>query len=155
MTEEGPVISDEQHRQLGADLFNHTWTLIDKQDHSADEADEMIHTAHASAYHWRQVGQPVHFARSDWQLSRVYALLNRPEAALYHARHSLAICQAAGIGDFDLAFAYEALARASAIGGRPAEAQAYLAQARDAGQQIKEEDDRQYFFAELESIPSD
>ncbi len=154
MTEKMPAISNDQHRQLGVDLFNDTWTLIDKQERSADESDEMIHVAHASAYHWRQVGAPLNFARSDWLLSRVYALLNRPEAALYHGQHSLDICLAAGIGDFDLAFAYEALARAHAVAGQALEAEAYLVQAREAGRQIAEEDDRQYFFAELESIGS-
>jgi hypothetical protein len=148
------AISDEQHRQLGVDLFNHTWTLIDKQERTADEADEMIQAAHASAYHWRQVGQPLNFARSEWLLSRVYAQLERPEAALYHGQRSLDLCLAGGIGDFDLAFAHEALARAYAMAGLAAEAETYLAKAREAGQQIAEEDDRQYFFGELESIPT-
>lgn len=154
MTEEEPVITAEQQRQLGINLFNYTWTLIDKPDRTADEDDEMIHVAHASAYHWRQVGQPLNFARSDWLLSRVYALLNRPEAAIYHGQHSLAICLDEGIGDFDLAFAYEALARAYAIGGQLAESARYLEEARSAGRQIKEEDDRQYFVGELDSIPT-
>jgi hypothetical protein len=154
MTEDESVISPAQHRQLGIDLFNYTWTLIDKPDRTADDDDEMIHVAHASAYHWRQVGQPLNFARSDWLLSRVYALLNRPEAAIYHGRHSLAICLAEGIGDFDLAFAYEALARAYAIGGQMDESARYLEEAQAAARQIKEEDDRQYFVGELESIPT-
>jgi hypothetical protein len=153
VSEKKPVITAEQHRQLGIDLFNYTWTLIDKEDRSADGADEMIHTAHASAYHWRQVGQPLNFARSDWQLSRVYALLGRPEAAIYHAQHSLDTCLAHGIGDFDLAFAYEALARAYAIAGDAARAGDSLALAREAGSQIEEDDDRQYFLSELETIP--
>jgi len=154
MSEKVPPITPQQQRQLGVELFNYTWTLIDKADRSAEEDDEMIHVAHASAYHWRQVGEPVNFARSDWQLSRVYALLRRPEAALYHGRHSLDICLAQNIGDFDLAFAYEALARANAIAGQPDQARAYLTQAHEAGQQIEEDDDRQYFFAELGSIPT-
>ncbi len=153
MAETKPVITPEQHRQLGIDLFNYTWTLIDRPDRSTEEGDEMIHVAHASAYHWRQVGEPLNFARSDWLLSRVYALLDRPEAAIYHGHHSLAICQIEGIGDFDLAFAYEALARAHAIAGQSADARRFLNQAREAGQRISEDDDRQYFMSELESIP--
>lgn len=152
MTEKKSVVSDEQHRQMGIDLFNSTWTLIDRPNRTVDEADEMIRVAHASAYHWRQVGRPLNFARSDWLLSRVYALLDRPEAAAYHAQRCLDICQAANIGDFDLAFAYEALARASAIGGQNDTAGEYLALARVAGEQIEDDDDRQYFFAELGSI---
>jgi len=147
-----PAITREQQRQLGVDLFNLTWTLIEKPDRSPEESDAMIHVAHASAYHWRQVGTPLNHARSDWLLSRVYALLDRPEAALYHARHCLAICEAQGIGDFDLAFAYEALARAHVVSGQTADAQRYLNLATVAGQVIEEEDDRRYFIAELETI---
>jgi len=152
LSEKEVDITPELHRQLGVDLFNFTWTLIDKMDRSAEEDDEMIHVAHASAYHWRQVGTPLNFARSDWLLSRVYALLDRPEASIYHAHHSLTICQAEDIGDFDLAFAFEALARAYALGDRPTEARRYLQEALAAGELIEEEDDRQYFTAELQTI---
>jgi hypothetical protein len=146
------AITTELHRQLGVDLFNFTWTLIDKSDRTPEDSDQMIHAAHASAYHWRQVGEPINFERSDWQLSRVYALLDRPEAALYHAQRCLEVCQSEDIGDFDLAFAYEAMARAHAVGGKRVEAQEYLMMAREAGEKIKKKDDRDYFFAELETV---
>jgi hypothetical protein len=153
MSTEKITITPAIHRQLAVDLFNNTWTLLDKSDRSAGEADLMIHTAHASAYHWHQVGAPLNFARSDWQLSRVYAVLDFPESALYYAQHCLALCQAAGIGDFDLAFAFEALARAHAIDQNRDQSQHYLHLAREAGEQIEEEDDRQHFLAELATIP--
>ena len=153
MSSEKTGITPAMHRQLGVDLFNYTWTPLDNGDRSPSEADLMIHAAHASAYHWHQVGEPLNFARSDWQLSRVYAVLDRPEPALYHARHCLEICEAEGIGDFDLAFAYEALARAYAIDQDPVQFQHYLQLAQEAGELIKEKDDRQYFFANLDTIP--
>jgi tetratricopeptide (TPR) repeat protein len=65
---------------------------------------------------------PAHLARGEWLISRVYAVLQRPEPALYHARRVLDLCQDNGIGDFDLAFAYEALARAHATAGGAAQA---------------------------------
>ena len=83
----------------------------------------------------------------------MYAVLDRPEPALYYAHHCLAICQAEGIGDFDLAFAYEALARANAAGGNQDQAQHYLQLAQEAGELIKKKDDRQYFFDELATVP--
>lgn len=146
------AFTPELHRQLGVELFNFTWTLIDKPDRTTDESDLMIHAAHASAYHWRQVGEPLNFERSDWQLSRVYALLDRPEAALYHAQRCLEACQSEGIGDFDLAFAYEAMARALLIGGQHDDAMQYLEKAKEAGVEIEKKDDRDYFFNELEGV---
>jgi hypothetical protein len=153
MSSEKTAITLAVHRQLGVDLFNATWKLLDKTDRSADEDEAMIHTAHASAYHWLQVGEPLNFARSDWQLSRVYALVNRPEPALHHAHHCLEICRAEGIGDFDLAFAYEALARANAVEGNQDQTHHYRQLAQETGELIKKKDDRQYFFDELATIP--
>ena len=153
MSKDEATFTSAMHRQLGVDLFNSTWTLIDKADRSPDETEVMIHAAHASAYHWRQVGTPLNFSRSDWQISRVYALLNRPEAAMHHAQHCLEICDAEAIGDFDLAFAYEALARAYSVDGKQDEAKRYIEKARAAGEQIKEKDDRKYFFDELATVP--
>lgn len=140
------------HRQLGVDLFNYTWDLLDKKDRTQAEDDEMIHSAHASRYHWGIAGNALNLARGEWQVSRVYAVLGRGEPAFYHARRSLEICQQNDISDFDLAFAYEALARASAVGGNASAAQKYLAQAREAGDSIAEKDDKEYFLAALETI---
>jgi hypothetical protein len=113
----------------------------------------MVHAAHASRYHWGEVGQPVNRSRGEWQISRVYVLLNRPPSALYHARRCLEICRAHGIGDFDLAFAYEAMARAAAaMGDRPA-FEEHFGQAQVCGDQIAESEDRDQFFKDLESGP--
>ena len=89
----------------------------------------MIHAAHASRYHWGQVGTKANLARGEWQVSRVYTVLGRAEPALYHAHRCLAYVEAGeggdGIEDWDLPFAYEALARAEAVGGNTAEAARY------------------------------
>ena len=50
---------------------------------------------------------------------------------------------------FDLAFAYECMARAHALTGNVVEAQLYLKTAQQAGEEIPEKEDRDLFFAEL------
>lgn len=55
-------------------------------------------------------------------------------------------------GDFDIAFAYEGMARAHAVSGRRAECEKYLEQAKTAGEQIKGKEDKEYFFSELKTI---
>jgi hypothetical protein len=45
----------------------------------------MLHMAHASRFHWEQVGTPANLARGEWLCSRVYAVLRRPEPCLHHA----------------------------------------------------------------------
>ncbi len=145
-------ITPEIHRKLAASLFNRTWELIDLKERSSEETELMINAAHASLYHWLQVGEAVNFARGEWQVSRVYSLCKRAEPALHHAENCLRICQEHHIGDFDLAFAYEALARACSVLGAPEKTQQYLDLAKEAAQNIKEKEDRQYLLSELASI---
>ena len=54
------------------------------------------------------------------------------------------------IGDFDLAYAYEALARANAVAGT--DYQAYLQLAREAGENIVEADDKALFLSDLATL---
>jgi DNA-binding transcriptional MerR regulator len=145
--------TDLPHRDLAAALFNETWRLMEKEDRTPDEDALMIHRAHASLYHWLQVGRPENAARGEWQVSRVYTVLRRGEPALYHARRVLDICQRHGIGDWDLAFAYEALARAHAVAGDRVEAGRWLEQARLASADITEDDNRELLLGDLETIP--
>ena len=146
-------VDAQVQRRLAAELFNRVWSLLEKQDRDQADDDTMLHAAHASRFHWGEVGEPVNFARGEWQVSRVYAVLGRAEPALFHARRCLEICQAHQIGDFDLAFAYEALARASAVANLPDDAARYAELARQAGEQIAEQDDREIFFADLATVP--
>jgi hypothetical protein len=145
----------EFHRQMAAALFNHTWELIEKAGRSPEEDIEMIHMAHASRYHWGQV--PEHdaknLARGEWQVARVHTLLRQADTAMYHARRCLEITEAAGIGDFDIAFAHEAVARAAAAAGDAATCQQHLRLAQQLGKLIAEEDEREIFFNDLGGEP--
>ncbi len=143
----------EQHRQMAARLFNGTWELLSKKRRTKEETNTMIHMAHASRYHWGVVGGPKELAIGEWQISRVYAVARRPEPSLYHAERSLEICKAHGVGDFPLAYAYEALARAFAIAGKSRERAACLKLAKVAGERIREDDDRAHFFSDLRTVP--
>jgi tetratricopeptide (TPR) repeat protein len=146
-------VSDE--RLLAAQLFNETWRLMEQQNRTGEDDDRMIHAAHASRYHWGQVAEatPAHLARGEWQISRVYTVLRRAEPALHHARRVLEICQDNGIGDFDLAFAFEALARACAVAGDAVQARQHIDQALTAARDITDDEDRALLFADLETIP--
>lgn len=152
MTEAKKLDSAEWHRKSAVDCFNLVWTLMDKKERTKEEEYRMIHAAHASRFHWGEIGTPVEFERGEWQISRVYAVLNRPEPALYHARRCLEICEANSIGDFDIAFAHEAMARANAIAGKKVECEKYVGLAREAGNRIKEKGDKEYFFSELKTV---
>jgi len=139
-------------RRLAVDLYNHVWTLLEMVDRTSDQDDEMIHTAHASRYHWGEVGSIEHRARGEWQCSRVYSVLGRPEPATYHARRCLELCQANELGDWDLAAAWESVARASLVGGDHAALDHALAEGRAALQAIVDDEDRQHIETDLDEI---
>ena len=82
------------HRQLGVDLFKHVWTLPELPQRTLAQGDALVHAAHASRYHWGVAGQTKHRARGEWQISRVYAALGRPEPALHHAKRCLELLEA-------------------------------------------------------------
>ena len=147
-------LSEEEkiHKKLAIDLFNYTWTLIDKEKRTKEDDDEMIHSAHASRFHWGKVGKPLNLERGEWQISRVYAILNRSTAALYHAQRCLDICKANNIKGFDIAFAYEGMARAHSLLGNEDEKNSFITLAKDAAEQIEEEDDKKYFLGELATV---
>ena len=145
------------HRQLGVDLFNHVWTLIEKADRSAAETDEMIHAAHASRYHWSQAGTGVNLARGEWQCARVYSVLGRGEPALWHAGRCVELAQAATAAgeaeSWDVPAAYEAMARASAVAGDRAAALAWRERAREAVAGITEAEDREIIEGDIATLP--
>jgi hypothetical protein len=144
------------HRQIGVDLYNGTWTLLEKPDRTALETDEMIHRAHASRWHWGKVGTEVNVARGEWLCSRVYAVLGRGEPALWHARRCVAIDEAArDREDWDLPSAYEAMARALLVGGDPTGARGWAAKARAACAAIADADDREHIEEDLASLDLD
>ncbi len=149
------LILPEEHREMGVDLFNQVWTLLEAPDRTPTEDDEMVHAAHASRWHWSRAGQlggPQQAAVGEWQCSRVYSILGRAEPALHHARASLAICDTAGLGDWVRAAALEAMARAHRVAGDTAAHLDYLAQARAALADVAEADDREVIENDLAQL---
>lgn len=140
------------HRHFATSLFNEVWRLLDKSERTDAEDDRMVHAAHASRFHWGEVGTPTNLAIGEWQISRVYATLRRAEPATFHAKRGLDLCLEHGLGDFVLAYAYESLARADAVAGRKRDLKRHLALAFEAGQEIRESDDRKQFLADLETV---
>ena len=145
-----PTTDATVHRQLAVDLFNHVWTLMGKPDRTREQDTEMIHAAHASRHHWGEVGTPVNVARGEWQVSRVYTVVGLHEAALHHARRCLDVCEKDGLGDWDLAYAYEAMARAYGTAGAAPEAEAYKKLPSEVP--IAADDDREHLEADLTTL---
>jgi DNA-binding transcriptional MerR regulator len=152
-----PELDPTTRRQLAAGLYNYTWTLLERDDRTAEDVDRLIHAAHASRFHWDAIGLTANRARGEWLCSRVYAVLGRAEPAVWHARRCLEILEAGGDGieDWDRPAAYEALARAHAVAGDSKEADAWRARAREALASIGDAEDRELLEGDLATLPLD
>jgi hypothetical protein len=152
-----PPVDEQQHRELAVSLFNQVWEMLRMPNRTPFQDDQMTHAAHASRWQWGQVREgagPQQLAVGEWQCSRVYAVLGRAEPAMHHARSSLAICEESGIGDWVLAAAYEALARASGVAGDREGFSIWLERARNATAAIADPQDRGVIEQDLAALGS-
>jgi len=148
MSEEKTYSLEEAHQHFARALNGQVWGLLEKPERSQAEAEQMIHAAHASCYHWLQVGTGLHHQRGEWLIARVYAELGLADPALRHATRCLELTGefAELMQDFDRAFAYEAVARAHALAGNQAQAREYIQLAEESGQAIGNEQDKAIFL---------
>lgn len=150
-----PELNPEAHRALAAGLYNQTWDLLGIERRTAAQDDEMIDAAHASAWHWRQVGNAANEARGHWLCSRVYAVLGMGETAVHHARRAVAIIDGGGEGieDWDAPAAAEAMARALAVTGDLEGCATWRSRAAAALEQVADPEDRGVIERDLATLP--
>jgi len=155
MSELDPLADRQLHEKLAKEINGEVWSLLDKPDRTVEEDERLILAAHASAYHWLHVGTAVHRQRGEWMLAHVHTVLSRESPARHHARRCLALTEtfAAEMKDFDVAYAYEAVARAEALGEDTEPARRYLQLAETQGARIADEEDRTIFLADLQRGP--
>lgn len=140
------------HKQLAVALFNRTWELLDKESRSAPDDVEMLTVAFASRYHWRQIGDAENFSISDWQVSRVAAVVGYPDLAETFGRSSLLTASTAGLGPFYVGYAHEALARAARLAGNRGDAADHLAAAHEMLELIEDPGERDLLATDLEEL---
>lgn len=150
-----PELDPVTHRALAAGLFNRTWDLLEVEDRTPRQDAEMIDTAHASAWHWRQVGNAANEARGHWMLARVYSVLGHGQEALWHATRANEVLEAGGDGieDWDAAAAAEAMARALVATGDLAAAAEWKARAQRLLAGVADPDDRGVVEGDLATLP--
>lgn len=146
------TLDPDDERRLAAALFNRTWELLERTDRNPGEDDEMLHTAHASRYHWGRIGQPVNLARGEWQCARVYAVLGRAEPALHHGRRALELAETHQLTPFDLGCGHEAVARAYRVAGEPGKAAEHLAAATALAEKVDDAEEREILLGDLAQL---
>jgi hypothetical protein len=146
-------IAPETHRALAVELFNRSWELL-RASRTAGEDELLIHVVHASRYHWGEIGNDANLARGESQCARAYAAVGRPEPALHHAVRCLDLVERGGKGfeEWDLASAYEIVARAHLVAGERGEAERFARLARDALRAVEDAEDREIIELQLAEL---
>lgn len=149
------ALPPEAHHYLAIELNQQTWALLAKENRDERDQKRMLHFARGSLHHWPHSPkfEPVHAQRGHWLLSRVHAVLGQGSQALTHAERCLTLTGELALGDFDLAYAHEAMARAHAATGNESEAAHHHTLATEAGQAISGEKDRAMFVTDLAEPP--
>ncbi len=142
----------EAHLAFAKRTNGEVWGLLEKDQRSEDEDRRMLLAAYASQYHWLHVGTVVNQQRGEWMIARVYTVLGIADQALQHANRCVELTESFKdqMEDFDIAFAYEGLARANALAGNRQEAHRNLELAKAAGEAIADAEDNEIFMADLD-----
>jgi DNA-binding transcriptional MerR regulator len=155
-----PEIDPATRRALAAGLYNRCWELLEIPDRTPEQDAELIHTAHASRYHWGEIADtPARIWRGEWMCSRVYSVLGRAEPALWHARRAVMLVETTADAEdpaveaWDRPAVYEGMARASFVAGDAAEGAAWKARAKELAAAIADADDREIIERDLASLP--
>lgn len=139
------------HRQMAAACNNRAWDLWEQDEMSSDEKDDMLHAAHAAYLHWDRVGKPVNRLRA-W-VTLAYAHIRGGSHTLaeryIRSAENLLKDDLEGIADWDESFLLDARSRLHEIRDELAPAEEYRRQAKESGEKIAEEGDREFFLSTL------
>jgi len=153
MTEEQSFTLEKASRDFARKSNHACWDLLAKDELTDSEKIDLLAAAYTSFYHWRQVGGPAQAQRAYWMLATAHIRLRETETALRYAELCLAEARLSPdeMQDFDWAYAYEVNARAHALAEYADSCREFYSNAADAGEQIREKEDRDLFLNDLKS----
>lgn len=148
---ENPTAEDVAawHRTFAPMAFNRTWELLDAEELTREEEEEVLASAFAQRYHWYEVGNERNQAIADWQVSRVAGVLGYADLARRFGERSLEIAVEYDLDPFVRGFAHEAIARAAASVDDIETFTEHLELARAALAEVEDDEDRETLQADL------
>lgn len=131
---------------------NRAWELIERADRTPSEVHEMLHAAHASAWHWARVGTALNEARANMLLGLAHALVGDGPLGLRYAMLAFNYFNEHEAPDWEQAFAHAALAAAAKGAGDAALHAEHYAEAERLGLAIADDQDRDIFMRSFTQI---
>lgn len=143
----------EKYKKLAIESFNKTWQYIDKENKTSEDIEEMIKLAHSSRHYWVKAGgTELNKQRGDWMISHVYCLTGNGKEALVYAKKCYDRTIKENFKDFDLVFAYEAMAHSYKVLNDDSNKDIYLKKGYEAIEQVEKKEDKDYCKSQLDLI---
>jgi hypothetical protein len=142
---------EDAHQRFAKSCNTRAWELLGKNPRTPAENDEMLLAAQASLYHWQQIGTALNIQRGHWLLAHTYNVLREPAGAMKHATRCIELTKAhmSEMKDFDIAYAFEGMARTYALLGDMMQAKEYYDLASRVGQSIQNPVDKEIFMGDF------
>jgi hypothetical protein len=140
------------HRRFAISCNNRAWDLTTEA-RTPDQDREMLNVAHASAWHWEQVGTELNRMRATLLLAEVHALLGMGPSALAFAEKMRTFFIGRETPDWERAFTYAIYAHAAHAAGRLQEHRDAYAKAIAAFEAVAGEEDRKVVAKTLSLVP--
>ncbi len=144
----------ESHRQHAMECNNLAWALSESTHRTPLQNDEMLHAAHASAYHWARIGTDLHRARARMLLGTRPCCARDGHDCLGVRQESFEYLAAHNPPDWEMAFAHAVLAHAAFAAGEVDLHRRHFASANELGRAIADPEDREIFFKMFNVIPA-
>jgi hypothetical protein len=141
------------HRRFAMSCNNRAWDLSTEVRTPAQDR-EMLNAAHASAWHWEQVGSELNRMRATLLLAEVHALLGMGSSALMLAETMREYFTNRETPDWEIAFTHTIYAHAAHAAGRLAEYREAYRQATAAIGSVAKEDDRNIVAKTFSLVPN-
>lgn len=143
----------EARRELARRSNQRVWELLETSQRTPAEDEDLVLAAYTSLYLWKSAGTAVHIQRGCWLAAKVHISLQQAEDAIHWAEKCQKITEEnpEEMEDFDLAYAQECLARSYALAGMLDQARRHQAEAAALGEQIKDAENREIFWADFQA----
>jgi len=149
-------VTDEaaaSHKRFAMSCNNRAWDLATAHRSAAHER-EMLDAAHASAWHWSQVGTELNRMRATMLLAEVHALAGHGALAMTYAREMRSYFLGRDTPDWELAFTHAIYAHAAHASGDATEHRAAYRMAVAALDAVADADDRAIVARTFEQVPA-
>jgi hypothetical protein len=148
-----PTDEPSWHKRFAMRCNNRAWELS-VQPRSKAEDREMLDAAHASAWHWAQVGTELHRMRATMLLAEVHALLGMGSSALALAEEMKVYFLGRETPDWELAFTHVIHAHASSAAGDHVRHREAYQRAVAALAAIADDEDREIVARTFSHVPA-